>query len=96
MVAFLVSQNHDVLAFDMWKRITGGKHLWLRNNASTSVSQAIDTVIFVLLAFAGTYSWSTIWSMIWVTYVIKLAVALADTPFVYLLVWKIKSGQNKV
>ena len=96
MVAFLVSQNHDVLAFDMWKKITGGKYLWLRNNASTSVSQAIDTVIFVLLAFAGTYSWSTIWSMIWVTYVIKLAVALADTPFVYLLVWKIKSGQNKV
>ena len=96
MVAFLVSQNHDVLAFDMWKKITGGKYLWLRNNASTSVSQAIGTVIFVLLAFAGTYSWSTIWSMIWVTYVIKLAVALADTPFVYLLVWKIKSGQNKV
>jgi len=95
MLAFLVSQNHDVLAFDMWKRITGGKYLWLRNNASTSVSQAIDTVIFVLVAFAGTYSWDTIWSMIWVTYVIKLAVAVADTPLVYLLVWKIKTVQNK-
>ena len=95
MVAFLVSQNHDVIAFNMWKKITKGKYLWLRNNASTSVSQAIDTVLFVLIAFAGTYAWSTIWSMIWVTYVIKLAVAVADTPLVYLLVWKIKTAENK-
>ena len=95
MIAFLGSQNHDVLAFDMWKRITGGKYLWLRNNASTLVAQAIDTVIFVLVAFAGTYSWTDIWSMIWVTYLIKLAVGVADTPLVYLLVWKLKNVPNK-
>jgi len=93
MLAFLISQNHDVIAFDMWKRVTRGKHLWLRNNASTFVSQAIDTIVFVLVAFSVTYSWSTIWSMIWVTYCIKILVAVIDTPLVYLLVWKIRSDQ---
>ena len=94
MLAFLISQNHDVLAFDMWKKLTRGKYLWLRNNASTSISQLIDTTVFVLVAFAGTYSWGIIWSMIWVTYIIKLLVAIADTPLVYLLVWKIKRSQS--
>tara|TARA_B100001750_G_C15199538_1_gene442882 strand:- start:1 stop:612 length:612 start_codon:yes stop_codon:yes gene_type:complete len=94
MLAFLISQNHDVLAFDMWKRVTKGKYLWFRNNASTSVSQLIDTVVFVIIAFAGTYSWGTIWSMIWVTYIIKLLVAVLDTPILYFLVWKLRAIQS--
>ena len=53
MVAYLVSQNHDVLAFEMWKKVTGGKFLWFRNNASTVVSQGIDTTIFILIAFSA-------------------------------------------
>ena len=47
MIAYLVSQNHDVIAFEIWKKITKGKFLWLRNNASTIVSQGIDTFLFV-------------------------------------------------
>ena len=86
MVAYLVSQNHDVLAFEMWKKVTGGKFLWFRNNASTVVSQGIDTTIFILIAFVGIYSFDDILNMIWNTYLIKIVVAIIDTPLVYILV----------
>lgn len=92
LVAYLVSQLHDVWAFHGWREHTRGRHLWLRNNASTLVSQALDTSLFVLLAFAplplvggvpGFESWGTIFSVWVTTYVIKLLVALLDTPFLY-------------
>lgn len=87
MLAYIISQNHDVIAFEMWKNLTHGKFLWLRNSASTIVSQGVDTAIFVLVAFAGTYSNSDIWNMIWITYVFKVSIAVADTPLVYLIVY---------
>ncbi len=92
MIAYLVSQNHDVIAFEIWKKFTKGKFLWLRNNASTIVSQGIDTFLFVSIAFTGVYSIDEMWNMIWITYLIKISVAFADTPFVYLLVKLIKSN----
>jgi hypothetical protein len=81
MVAYLVSQHHDVISYHWWM----GKfpqHLWLRNNASTVVSQALDTVIFISLAFYGIFPVGT---MIIGQYVVKLLIALLDTPFIYLV-----------
>ncbi|GAB6059997.1 queuosine precursor transporter [Desulfonatronum parangueonense] len=84
MVAYLVSQWHDIWAFQFWKNRTAGKHLWLRNNASTLVSQLLDTVIFCSIAFIGIFPMD-VWIQIVVsTYVIKLLVAFLDTPFIYL------------
>ena len=54
IVAFALSQSHDVWAFELWRKATKGRMLWLRNNASTMVSQLIDTVVFMLIAFWGT------------------------------------------
>ncbi len=50
-IAYLVSQAHDVWAFHFWKDRFQGRHLWLRNNLSTIVSQVIDTVLFIGIAF---------------------------------------------
>jgi uncharacterized integral membrane protein (TIGR00697 family) len=86
MVAYLVSQHHDIIAFHFWKRLTNGRYLWLRNNASTVVSQAIDTVLFVTIAFGGTLPADVIWNMLGTQYAAKLLIAAADTPFVYALV----------
>ena len=55
-------------------------------NASTVVSQGIDTTIFILIAFVGIYSFDDILNMIWITYLIKIVVAIIDTPLVYILV----------
>jgi len=88
IAAYAVSQYHDIWAFDFWKTKTGGKHLWFRNNASTLVSQLIDTSIFITIAFYGTGV--PIISMILSQYAIKAVVAVLDTPIIYLMVSLIK------
>ena len=93
MCAYLVSQHHDVWAFHFWKQKTNGKHLWLRNNASTIVSQAIDTVIFITLAFYGVVPTNVLLTMILCQWLWKVIVALCDTPFVYLGV-KLLGGKH--
>lgn len=90
MLAYLVSQHHDVFAFHFWRKLTKGKWLWLRNNASTMVSQGIDTLIFISIAFVGIVQVDILLEMIVVQYVIKLIIALVDTPLCYGLVWLIR------
>lgn len=84
LLAYLVSQFHDVWAFHLWKKKTRGKWLWLRNNASTMVSQFIDSVIFVSVAFIGVFPISVVTQILISTYLLKLLVALLDTPVMYL------------
>jgi uncharacterized integral membrane protein (TIGR00697 family) len=92
LIAYLISQFHDVWAFNFWKKKTKGKYLWLRNNASTMVSQLIDNVVFTGIAFVGlfglfgweqVFEWSIIFQIFIVSYVMKFIVAVLDTPFMY-------------
>jgi hypothetical protein len=83
LIAYLISQTHDVWAFDFWKQKTQGKYLWLRNNASTLISQLIDSVIFSIVAFWGVFEMPIFWDILITTYLFKLLVAVADTPFMY-------------
>lgn len=84
MAAYLISQLHDVWAFDFWRRKTEGRHLWLRNNASTMVSQFLDSLVFCTLAFFGMFSFPVWLEILITTYVLKVVVAAVDTPFIYL------------
>jgi len=86
-LAYLVSQFHDVWAFHFWKKITGGRHLWLRNNFSTAISQFMDSSIFITIAFYGVMP---IWPLIWSQWLVKLVIALLDTPIIYGLVWLLR------
>lgn len=90
--AYIVSQNFDVSAFHRIREKTGGKHLWLRNIGSTGISQFIDTVIFIAIAFwvapqifgiGMALPLQVIISLIVGQYVAKLLIALFDTPLVY-------------
>lgn len=83
LIAYLISQHYDIFAFHFWKDKTKGKYLWLRNNLSTMVSQAIDSIIFCSIAFIGVFPWN-IWLQILITtYILKWVVAALDTPFIY-------------
>ena len=87
IIAFFISQLHDVWAFHFWKQKTNGKYLWLRNNASTIVSQFLDTTIFMFLAFYALTPKFTIeytFALIIPYWLIKVGFALFDTPFCYL------------
>lgn len=87
IIAFTLSQFHDIWAFEFWKAKTKGRFLWLRNNASTIVSQFIDTVVFMFIAFyhmTPKFDATFIWQLILPYYILKIILALVDTPFVYL------------
>ncbi len=84
LVAYVLSQFHDVWAFHFWKAKTRGRHLWLRNNASTWASQLIDSAVFCTLAFARAVPTGMFFEILVTTYGIKLVVAALDTPFIYL------------
>ncbi len=88
IVAYLISQSFDVQFYN-WLKRTKPKHLWLRNNASTMVSQLLDNLIFVVLAFTGIFDLNTMIQIFVTTYIMKWLVSLFDTPFIYLAVrWK--------
>ncbi len=85
ILAYLVSQNLDILIFNRIKKLTNKKHLWLRNNVSTMISQLFDTVIFTFVGLYGTIATAeNVWAIILFTYIIKIIVAALDTPFIYL------------
>ncbi|RLE57207.1 MAG: VUT family protein [Thermoprotei archaeon] len=90
IVAYLASQHHDVWAFWKWREITRGRWLWLRNNASTMVSQLIDTAVFTTLAFYGAVPPEVLLNIIVSMWLFKVLIAALDTPFVYLGVTLIK------
>lgn len=102
LVAFLVSQNWDVVVFHRLREATDGAQLWLRNIGSTATSQIIDTILFVGIAFViapqvlGTGSalpTSVVVQLIVGQYLLKLLIALFDTPFVYAVVGIVRSDR---
>ena len=99
MIAYLAAQWCDVQLFHFWKRLTRGRHLWLRNNASTLVSQLVDTVAVILITHfwaqalpidASAAIWPQLVTLIASGYVFKLTVALVDTGPIYLLVARLR------
>lgn len=100
LLAYIVSQNYDVIVFHRIRDATDGAYLWLRNIVSTGTSQAIDTVIFVSVAFVVApqllgvgfaLPWSEVIALIIGQYLLKLVIAVADTPFVYAVVSALRS-----
>jgi uncharacterized integral membrane protein (TIGR00697 family) len=100
LLAYLVSQNWDVIVFHRLRAATDGDFLWLRNIVSTATSQAIDTVIFVgvafylLPAYAGVGNvtpWNVVVALMIGQYLLKLLIAVVDTPFVYAVVGVVRS-----
>ncbi|NIV93008.1 queuosine precursor transporter [candidate division KSB1 bacterium] len=97
MAAYLLAQLIDVNMFHFWKRLTNGRHLWLRNNGSTMVSQFVDSftvnTIFLYknpVVFTGDFA--DLMHIILGVYMIKVVIAAVDTPFCYLGVWIVEKA----
>ena len=91
MVAYLAAQFIDIRIFHFWKRLTNGKHLWLRNNGSTIISQFVDTAaVLLLLCITGVIEWSRFPGLLENGFIFKVMVAFLDTPLFYLGVWYLK------
>lgn len=85
MSAYLFAQFIDIQIYHFWKRLTKGKHLWLRNNFSTWFSQFIDTfsIVFLLCVF-DVLPWSSFKGLLISGFLFKVIVAALDTPLLYL------------
>lgn len=89
LFVYLISQLTDVWLYHKWwawcKKRFGdeSKGLWIRNNGSTMISQLLNTMLYTLFAFYGTYSFHTLVSIFASSYVIYIITSLLDTPFVY-------------
>jgi uncharacterized integral membrane protein (TIGR00697 family) len=96
MIAYLSAQLCDVWVFHFWKRLTKGRHLWLRNNGSTMLSQLVDTVLisFVLYASGGLGSQidsvAKLIPLVVSSYAFKCVFAVLDTPLFYLGVYVLR------
>lgn len=90
LAVYAISQLFDVWLYHKWWAFTekrfGDKRrfLWLRNNGSTLVSQLLNTLLFTLFAFWGTYDIKTLVSIFLSSYVIYVVTSLLDTPVLYL------------
>lgn len=104
MLAYIAAQYCDVQLFHFWRRLTKGKHLWLRNNFSTLISQLVDSVMVVTVTFgavflAGEMTLNTLGILVASNYAFKAASALVDTiPFYLLVAWMrryLQLGENE-
>ncbi len=101
MLAYLAAQFCDVYVFHFWKKLTAGRHLWLRNNGSTLVSQLVDTVAVILITHfyanglplppEGRSLWAHLLLFIATGYTFKFVVALLDTIPIYFCVGRLRT-----
>jgi|688.fasta_scaffold06861_6 uncharacterized integral membrane protein (TIGR00697 family) len=92
LTAFLAAQIVDIQLYALIKRWTGEHHLWLRNNASTCVSQIVDTVaIDILYLFWGLgMGMEQVLPIMLISYAYKAFCSFANTPLFYLSVFLVK------
>lgn len=95
MAAYLLAQYIDIQLFHFWKKLTRGKHLWLRNNFSTFLSQFVDTfsVLFLLCSF-GKIDWELFGGLLLSGFLFKVLIAALDTPFLYAAVYGLRKIFN--
>ena len=95
MLAYLFAQYIDIQLYHFWKRLTRGKHLWLRNNFSTFFSQFLDTItVLLLLCSFGKIEWERFSALLLSGFLFKVLIALCDTPFMYLGVYIFRKRFN--
>jgi queuosine precursor transporter len=90
-LAFLVSENFDAVVFAWFKKVTRGKHLWMRNAFSSLPALLLDTLIFIPLAFLGI---SPVWPLILGQVALKWLVGLVNIPFMYFNKWVIFNNEK--
>ncbi|MEH6582398.1 MAG: queuosine precursor transporter [Halioglobus sp.] len=95
MLAYIAAQYCDVQLFHFWKRVTKGKHLWIRNNFSTLMSQMVDSVMVITVTFGaaffrGEMTFQVLLVLIGSNYLFKATVALLDTGPFYFAVYRLR------
>jgi uncharacterized integral membrane protein (TIGR00697 family) len=91
LVAFVIAEYQDVISFFFFKDKLAKTHFWFRSFLSNVWSQFLDTVIFMVIAFAGVYSWPTLISIILSWWLFKIVMGLLYTPLSYVGIWFLRN-----
>lgn len=84
IISYCIFQKINVLIFDVIRKITGERLLWLRNNISTIICQIATAFLFYEFAFAGLLEQKIIIQIIIGGLIVKLFVTILETPFLYI------------
>lgn len=85
LLAYFAGEFSNSYTLARLKVATRGRWLWLRTIGSTLIGEGVDTVLFVIIAFAGLYAWPLLWSIIVSNYVFKVGIEALMTPLTYRL-----------
>lgn len=94
LAAFLIAQYQDVFSFFFFRDKLKIKYFWLRSSLSNLWSQLLDTTIFMVIAFAGVYSASTLVSIIFSWWLYKVAMGMLYTPLSYIGIHLLKDNEQ--
>ncbi len=94
LIAYFVGEYTNSVFLSKMKVITKGKHLWMRTIGSTLVGEGLDTILFVLIAFAGLYSTGVLFNIMLSNYVFKTLIEVIFTPITYKIIYFVKQKEN--
>ncbi|KJS13001.1 MAG: transporter [Peptococcaceae bacterium BRH_c8a] len=94
MAAYLCGEFVNAYILARMKVATQGRHLWSRTIGSTILGQGVDTVIFVVIAFAGVIPGNLLLYMILSNYIFKTAFEILATPLTYAAVGYVKKVES--
>ncbi|HSJ53912.1 MAG TPA: queuosine precursor transporter [Anaerolineae bacterium] len=95
LIAYFAGEFSNSYVLARMKVWSEGRWLWMRTIGSTVVGQAVDTALFVTIAFAGTLPWPLFWSIILSNYVFKVGLEAAMTPVTYRVTGFLKRAENE-
>ncbi|MGI4834665.1 MAG: queuosine precursor transporter [Janthinobacterium lividum] len=86
LVAFLIGQVLDATVFQVFRRLTGSRYIWLRATGSTLISQLVDSFVVLYVAFYvfGNWTMTQVLAVAKFNYWYKFAAAIVLTPLLYL------------
>ena len=94
LIAYWAGEFANSFVMARMKVASGGRHLWMRTIGSTAVGQAVDTVLVMLIAFAGVMSWNDIVRVIISGYISKVVYEIVMTPITYAVVNGLKKAEG--
>ena len=94
VVAFAVAEYQDVISFFFFKRTVKEGGFWLRSTLSNLWSQFLDTVLFMVIAFAGVMPTDILISVIFTWWIFKVAMGVVYTPLAYVGIKLLKEKET--
>lgn len=95
LVAYWAGEFTNSYILAKLKVRTAGRFLWLRTISSTLVGEGVDTVVFLLVAFAGVIDTNLLWAALVSNYIFKVGIEICLTPVTYQIVACLKRAENE-